>query len=604
MIVGFLGLAIVDSAWADLAQSTIDEWAKEANTTGWRAGRGMTICPIKISILMIVYFAWVATCSWINNDAERLGDPLRGKWNGTNIIAFCVGMLATLFIPIFWVGLPVLILAWLIPTFRYISYRNKDMLDADKVMTAGHLAFWFRTRVLKQKVHPKKMSYEGGSMIQLEAAGDISEREALKRIVEARLFNGSVGYNNLRELLYHALHARATDVVINFGVEETTFQYQIDGVYQPIADAFKQPWTRQEADEVSMVTKAIIGGNPDDRRSRYTGLMKLLYDRNKKGKPLTCDARVETAGTKTGEIIKITFLFKTASFSHLYELGVSEDREKQMKRLINADNGLVVLSTSPHHGLKTLTTVIFNSADRFTRDFAGVEDEQHPYEVIENITITHYDSAKGQTPMDVLPDVFFREPKVLLIRDMVNLESWKLCCEEVKNDRLIITTLRAPDGVGTIVELLKMGVDAKLLAESLTAVISQRLVRRLCLDCKEETQAPKQMIGALGLDPSNPVIYRKRVHEPVEPGQKDYYVPCEECRDIGYKGRVAIFDTLEINDEMRQIIAADAPLDKKSVALRHAAQKSGQNGFMTDGFRLIRAGITSIEEVQRALQNK
>ncbi|MBQ4203521.1 MAG: hypothetical protein II655_07455, partial [Thermoguttaceae bacterium] len=96
--------ALAEPAWADYAKKTIEEWAKDANTNGWRAGKGMTICPIKVFLLMLVYLFWAATTSWANNDAERLGDPDRGKWNGINLITFLVGMLLALFIPIFWVG--------------------------------------------------------------------------------------------------------------------------------------------------------------------------------------------------------------------------------------------------------------------------------------------------------------------------------------------------------------------------------------------------------------------------------------------------------------------------------------------------------------------
>ena len=608
LLLGVVFLAFAESSFAaDATASTaafesFADQAKTANTNGWRSGRDMSVCPIKLAILIIFYLAWVATTGWINNDAESLGDPDRSKWNGMNLITFSCCIVAVLLIPIFWAGLPIVILGWLVPTFIYIHSRNKGLLDADKVMTPGHLAFWFRTKVLKQKVKPKKLPYEGGSPVQLEAYEfQIDESTKIARTVRAR-DQATLGYNYLRELLYHALHARANDVVVEFGVEETRFQYQIDGVYHVIFDAFKKPWLREEADEVAVAAKYLIGGDPKNRSGRQSGSFLVLYDKNKKGKPMKCEARLETAGTPKGEIFKITFVFDTASFKTLAELGTDENRQSQMRRLINVDKGLVLLATAPHQGLKTLTTVIFNSADRFTRDFSGVEDVQNPSEGIENITITKYDSAKGETPMTVLPDVFFREPKVLLIRDMVNLESWKLCCEEVNNDRLIITTVRGDDAVSTIINVLKFGVDAELLANTLTAVITQRLVRRLCEDCKEEVEVnDKRIVQAFGLDPKRPKWFVKHIHEPVPEGQRDYYVPCPDCRDIGYKGRVAVFDILEINDEMRQIIAADADLAAKDAALRKKAVESGQEGYWVDGKRLIHEGITSYDEMRRVM---
>lgn len=599
--------ATVVLAFADLSLAAqYDDLAKEATTNGWRGGYGMKLCPIKLGILLVFYLSWVATTGWCNNDAEKLGDPDQEKWNGTNLIVFVAAFFLALLIPIFWAGLPLVILAWLIPLFRYIKSRNKDLLDADKVMTAGHLSFWFRTKVLKQKVKPKPMTYEGGSPIQLEATGlNMEENVKISRTVQSRNLNGSLGYNLFREFLYHALHNRTTEVLVSFGAEETKFQYQIDGVFHAVEDATKKPWTREEADEVAKAAKLLIGANPDDRRSRQVGLFKVLYDKNKKGKPLTCDVELQTAGVPTGELFKVVFQFKTASFGNVAEICDDPDRQNKLRAVINGERGLIVLGSAPHQGLKTLTTVMFNTADRFTRDFASVEDVQHPYEFIENISTTKYDSAKGETPMNVMPDMFFKEPKVVLVRDLVNVESWTLCCDEVKNDRLIISTFRGNDAVSVIVGLLKFGVDPKQLADSLNSVITQKLVRRLCEMCREEIKPDPRLLAQLQLDPKTVgKIYRKRVHVPVEPGQRDFYEPCEDCRDIGYKGRVALFDVLEITDEMRQVIAADADLAKKEDALRKLAFKSGQRGYLVDGARLIQKGVTSYDELVRCLKSK
>lgn len=597
----FVGLAVFAGLFV-AACGDGSAWAQTVEAGSWR-NQGMTICPIKLAILVFIYFGWLASTSWINNDAERLGDPDRAFWNGMNLISFAVGLLVALLVPIFWASAPIAILAWAIPNIVYVKARNKDMLDADKVMTAGHLAFWFRTKVLKQKVKPKPLPYEGGSEIQLAAIGkNLEEQVLVGRLFRSRQLNESRGYNLFRELLYHALHNRATEVAIEFGAEETKFQYQLDGVFHPVNDAFKNPWTREEADCVAEAAKLLIGVNPKDRRSRQSGMFRALYDKNKKGKPLTCDAALETVGTPTGEVFRVAFKFQAAQFRSLDEIGVSAERQAKMKELINADRGLVVLAAAPHQGLKTLTTVVFNTADRFTRDFATVEDVQNPYETIENIALNVYDSAKGETPMSVLGDVFFKEPKVVLVRDMGSVEAWKLCCDEVKNDRLIISTQRGKDAVAALIELLRSGVDKKALADAMTAVIAQKLARRLCEECREEIKPNPQVLKNLGLDPKTEKLWRKRTRPQVEPGQRDYYVPCEVCRDVGFIGRVAIFDVLEINDEMRRIIAADADLAAKDRALRAAAVKSGQRGFLVDGARLVRNGVTSFEELVRVLK--
>ncbi|MBQ3453686.1 MAG: hypothetical protein IJG25_02355, partial [Thermoguttaceae bacterium] len=256
----------------------------------------------------------------------------------------------------------------------------------------------------------------------------------------------------------------------------------------------------------------------------------------------------------------------------------------------------VILSAAPRQGLRTMTNVAFGSADRFTRDFVTVEDVNKPYMEIENIQVVSYDSSKKESPMTVLPDVFFKEAKVLLLRDPVNVESLKLCCDEIKNERLIITTFRGVDSVDTILRMLKF-IDRDTLAGALTYVLNQRLVRRLCPECKEAIPAPAQVLRQLGLPASIETICRKRVHT-VVPGQKDTYEPCPHCLEIGYKGRAGIYDGIIINDEIRQLIRTNP--DPK--LLRQAALRAKCRGFLSDAARLVADGTTSYEELVRVMK--
>ena len=198
-----------------------------------------------------------------------------------------------------------------------------------------------------------------------------------------------------------------------------------------------------------------------------------------------------------------------------------------------------------------------------------------------------------------MPDVFFREPKVVLLRDLGGPETLKLCCEEVDNDRVIITTFRGKDSVDTLMRLIATGVDHKLLAKTLTGIVTQKLVRLLCETCKEEIPANAQVLQRLGLKPGSvEALYRKRVHPEPEPGKRDNYVPCKVCQEIGYLGRTAIFDFLEITPELREIIANDPT----EAAIRQAVLKSGQRGYLVDGARLVADGLTSFEEFARCMK--
>jgi type II secretory ATPase GspE/PulE/Tfp pilus assembly ATPase PilB-like protein len=257
---------------------------------------------------------------------------------------------------------------------------------------------------------------------------------------------------------------------------------------------------------------------------------------------------------------------------------------------------MVVFSAAPANGLKSTLNVAIRTADRFTRDFATVEDAQNRYEEVENVPVTLYDSEKGETPMNVLPDVFFREPQVMVIRDLVNTETLELCLEEIDNERLIITSVRSRDAIDTLLRMLAMKIPPEQFASKVSVVIFQKLIRKLCPDCKEAYQPSPKLLQKLGL-PKGKVKELYRVRSEPEEGEK--HVPCTTCYDIGYAGRTAFFDILEITDDLRKAMVTDP----KPETLRQAARKSGQKGLTFEGTLLVAKGVTSVEELMRVLKS-
>ncbi len=572
---------------------TIETNATTANSSGWRKNMGPFFSITKIVLFLIVFWLWVATSGWANCDAERLGDEERLKWNTILVAVFPTAFLIGFLVPIFWVGYPVTVLGFMIPIFCYISHRNNGKLEADKVMTPGHIWFVVR-RTCGAKIKKQKQAYELGSPIYFKAGGKGLDKDILNgRTILAR---NNPGYVFFKEIAYVAIKRNATAIGLEFIDEELKIQYEIDGVWHSIEEGiFRKPLSPEEVESMAVAIKTLVGANPEDHRSRQAGLFSIEYDRKKK-----LDADFMSQGTKSGgEQFIIHFILKKITFTTLEQLGMLPSEQTEFKTMINADKGLVLLAAQSGQGLKTMTDVAFNVADRFTRDFVTVEDLQHPYLVIENVTLTAYDSSKKQSPIDVLPDVFFKEPKVLLIRDLINKETLSLCCEEVKNDRLIISTFRGKDAAETLMQVLRTGINPQLVAETLYGIVAQRLVRRLCPSCKEEIPVSPQLLVRLGMEPDAvETIFRKRIRPELEPGEKDTYVPCEDCHEIGYIGRCGVYDMLLINDEIRHIITANPSAE----AIRKAAIAAGQKGFMAHGGELVAEGITSVEELQRIMK--
>ncbi|MBO7726443.1 MAG: Flp pilus assembly complex ATPase component TadA [Thermoguttaceae bacterium] len=586
-----------DLRYTSESAKTVGELGKDLKTDGWRKEPGHFFSAAKLVLLMLVFWIWVATTTWVNNDAQRLVDLHRVEWNTAQVAPFPIAFLLILFIPVFWIGYPVLVLSWFIPLCTYIVHRNSGVLDADKVMTPDHLVFLLKRLFGMDVSKPKPMAYMTGAPIEITSWGKhVSDEAKQGRTIAAR--NQQPGFNHFKEMVYQAIRYNAMMIRVTNSPSQAGISFFIDGVWIPMNNildpARKRPVSAQDTGAIVHAMKVLVGADPDEHARRQGGEFLMKYDRKKK-----MEALLVTQGKAGAEEALIQFQLLSLPFNTLEELGMTPRRQEMFRKILAADKGFCLLGAAPGQGLRTFTNVAFNSTDRFTRDFVTVEDVQRSYMAIENLTKVTYDSAKKETPMTVLPDVFFKEPKVLLLRDIVNLDTLKLCCEEVGHDRLIVSTFRGVDAADTIMRVLQTGVPRKLFADSLFAVVTQRLIRRLCPHCKEEIPAPPELIRRLGLNPQTvKTVYRRRVHAAPEPGQKDHYEPCPHCLEIGYWGRAGVYDVILVNDEIRQIITTNPSAD----AIRKAALKSGQRGYFTDGAELVASGVTSFDEFRRFMQ--
>ena len=573
----------------------INQQGKIANKNGWRFGAdhkvGRYYGITKLILLNVIFWLWVATTSWVNNDTQLTIDLNRYRWNTIMLVVFPTAFLIGLCVPIFWATLPIALLGWLVPVLIYVAHRNHGRLKAEKVMTADHIGYLIK-RTLRMSTAPKKAIYEVGAPIQFSGWGkSLDKQTQMGRGIVAR---NTPGYNPLRALIYKSIQFNIPELKLENQGMGVNIQLLVDGIWHPwkdlLAERGHEDLTVDEVRSMIATVKTLCGCRPSNL-PRQSGQFLAQYGVKQKA---IADCTIQA--NATAEQAHIVIQFQALPFDSLAGLGMNPDREAEVKKMINLDKGLVILSAAPRQGLRTMTNVTFDSADRFTRDFVTVEDVNKPYMTIENIQVVSYDSSKKESPMTVLPDVFFKEAKVLLLRDPVNVESLKLCCDEIKNERLIITTFRGVDSVDTILRMLKF-IDRDTLAGALTYVLNQRLVRRLCPECKEAIPAPAQVLRQLGLPASIETIYRKRVHT-VVPGQKDTYEPCPHCLEIGYKGRAGIYDGIVINDEIRQLIRTNP--DPK--LLRQAAVRAKCRGFLSDAARLVADGTTSYEELVRVMK--
>jgi len=313
--------------------------------------------------------------------------------------------------------------------------------------------------------------------------------------------------------------------------------------------------------------------------------------------PVKCPATLACQGTQTGERAIVGFEIKTARLATLDDVGMRAKMQEQLKEAVSRPKGFVLLAAVPGGGLRTTTKVLLQSMDRFVREFIAIEDADHRYEEVENVPVRTYKAAAGESPAAMLPKVFREEPNVLVVRDLVDAATVTALCRDIAAaDRLVIATVRARDAAEALVRVLALGVPPADFARQVTAVLWQRLVRKLCDKCKEAYVPPPQVLQQLGI-PEGRVraFFRPPQPKPTDPARKE---TCRECGGTGYLGQTALFEILLPDNALRKTLAAAPKLD----VLRQAARKAGMKNFQEEGVLMVARGVTSLQELMRVLK--
>lgn len=302
------------------------------------------------------------------------------------------------------------------------------------------------------------------------------------------------------------------------------------------------------------------------------------------------DATLTSQGTKTGERVLIQFEEKAVYLKTLDELGMRPKMQEQLAELLNLESGMLFFSSIPGAGLRTTMDVVLRQMDRLMREFVAIEAEDKRYTEVENVPVTTYNPAEGQSPADLLPKLLRSEPNVVVCRDLPDARTVSLLIEAVGENRLVISTMRAKDCAEALLRVLAIGVSGEELGEAVRAVLCQRLIRKLCEKCKEAYMPPPQVLQQLG-------IPQGRIRAFYRPPQQPEEV-CEQCGGVGYYGRTALFELLTVGDTVRKVLAGRPKLE----LMRSAARKDGMKSFQEEGILLVAKGTTSLPELMRVLK--
>ncbi|MCA9128038.1 MAG: Flp pilus assembly complex ATPase component TadA [Planctomycetales bacterium] len=404
-------------------------------------------------------------------------------------------------------------------------------------------------------------------------------------------------YNSAVMLLGQAISGRADQILLDFSQQGVAVRFRVDGLWENMP-----PMDRPTGDGTLVVLKKLCVLNPQDRRSRQTAKLALKLNGT--------DWIVEfmSQGVPTGERVLMRLEPKKTVLNTLADLGMREKMQQQLRDLLNTDVGLFLFSGMPGQGLPTTWRVGLESADRFVRDFHSIEDSaSHEPELI-NIAQHKFNAAAGETPMTILKSLLLKQPDVLVFPALPDEEVTKLICEEVLEEkRYAITRIAAESAVEALLKLIGTYKNStRELLKMTNGVINQRLIRRLCPDCRVPFQPTPQLLQKLGI-PSGRVqsLYQPFIPPPPEQrvdanGKPIEIEICKTCDGRGYYGRAAIFELLHVNDQLRQAIQQNP----SPAAVVQAAKQNGFLSFQEEGVLSVATGLTSLQELQRVLAPK
>ncbi len=418
-------------------------------------------------------------------------------------------------------------------------------------------------------------SHEKGPALQLRATGtDEQANQAL--LIAARQLPG---YTPARTLLDHALKHRADSVLLDYG-ESVAVRYLIDGVWLA-----HNPQPREIGDQLLQVFQTVAGVQNDAPQAKVSG--RFAMQAGEDSIPTTLNVQATPAGPR----VLLQFKVAPPQFDTLQDLGMSAKLEAQVQELLSGERGMILFSALPSGGLSTTLTRSVMQVDRLLRDFVSVEDVDARYPELDSVDVKTYSRAAGQTPAAILPTVGRTQPDIILCRDIVDAASAQILCQQAIDERLIITTIQAKDAAEALLRVLVLKVPRQPFAEAIQAVLHQRLIRKLCEECRAEYTPQPQLLAKLGLKPEQvPHFYRP----PTEPPKV-----CARCNGVGYYGRTAIFELLRVDDQIRKILQAKPELQ----LLRKAARQAGLQSEQQQGILLAVRGVTSLEELQRVLKS-
>jgi type IV pilus assembly protein PilB len=434
-----------------------------------------------------------------------------------------------------------------------------DVMAAIERLYAGHHESI--QDVVKQIEQDKGLSQLTGrssqNTVDLEAIEEMAEAAPVRKL--------------LNMVLLLAIKDKASDIHFEPFEEEYKMRYRVDGVLYELV-----PPPRHLAPAIASRIKVMSNLDIAERRLPQDGRIQLALGGN------AVDIRVSTLPCMFGESVVLRILDRTVVQLDLKKLGMPEDTLKTWHEIIEKPNG-IILVTGPTSSGKT--TTLYATLNHLNRIEDKIITTEEPVEYdIEGLVQIPVNPEIGVTFAACLRSILRQDPDKILVGETRDLETAEISIQASLTGHIVFTTLHTNDAPSAITRLRDMGLPTFLITATVEAVLAQRLVRKLCVNCRTEFTPAPEVCMELGL-----------TVEQASTKKFFYGKGCEKCNNTGYKGRQGIYELLVMNDTLREMVVAEASLDD----FRTACRKFGMRTLRETGMTMLHNGLSSIDEILR-----
>ncbi|MFZ9033185.1 MAG: GspE/PulE family protein [Anaerohalosphaeraceae bacterium] len=526
----------------------------------------------KLLLFSLAVFGWAPLVHWVFTDSQAVRTNAF-TWTLAVVIGGAVALFLWLLIPVFFVGLLLYLIVLGGTAMAYITHRNSRVADFEKILSADHLRGLF----VNQEKKIEKVSH--GLTFITANGNEVPLPEPKTRELE--------GFIITCDLIDDAVWNRADVARLVPQKDEYAVVYEIDG-----APTKQDPKTREEIDNFTYYIKQLACLDVEEKRKPQRGPFKTVLPDGER-----VEWEVRTSGSTAGEQIRIERISGIASLQ-IEDLGLNENQIKSISSLRDIKSGLILISGIKKSGLTTTFYTLLGNHDPFLNNINTLERQVSAQ--LQNITqFTYTLSDTGTTTFARrFQSILRKGPDIVGVSDCDEAQTAQLACAAANDGRVVYVVMAAESVNEAIAKWLKYVGNNALVADTLTAVINQRLVRKLCPDCRQSYQPNPALFKKFNISPDEAGTFYR-------PGEIAYdkhgrAIACENCQGTGFFGRIGLFETIRVDDKLKDVIRKAKSVKEITSAVR----RSGMLYMQEQSIKKVAAGITSINEVIRSFSKK